>query len=59
LAGTPLWLNRWGAPASYPACIPPPLGGAVGAEKGGSVTFLDLGVAIKKFPGKFSGKNSL
>jgi hypothetical protein len=36
---------------SYPAGIPPPLGRAPRATKGGSVPFSDLGFANKNFPG--------
>jgi len=42
---------------SYPAGIPPPLGRAPRATKGGSVPFSDLGFANKNFPGKILPKN--
>jgi len=56
-AGVAGWLSRWVPPPSYPAGIPPPLGRAPRATKGGSVTFSDLGLAIKNFPGKILPQN--
>jgi len=38
------WPPRWGMAPSYPARIPPPLGRAPRATKGGSVPFSDLGL---------------
>ena len=53
-AGVAGWLYRWGPPPSYPARIPPPLGRAPRATKGGLGYVFRSGTMKKNFPG--SGK---
>lgn len=52
--GASPWLPLWGLAPSYPARIPPPLGRAPRAVKGGLGSVFRSGTMKKKF----SGKNS-